>query len=142
MNRRHFMGSCDLGAVALAIRQAIGAAQNGPQVEIAAGPGLSGFIYGEGLKGWMSPELKGENKGANKTSHVKNGEWNQYRVLAVGPRIQTWINGQPVADLNDAEVYKTYAKGLIGLQVHGVGKEKGVMQVRWRNIKIRPIESK
>ena len=28
--------------------------------------------------------------------HFKNGEWNQYRIVARGPRIQTWVNGNQV----------------------------------------------
>ena len=68
---------------------------NGPQVEIEASPGESGYIYGEATgRGWLVPDDVRKPH-----SHLKNGEWNQYRVLAKGPRIQTWINGQPVADL-------------------------------------------
>jgi hypothetical protein len=112
---------------------------NGPQVEIAAGPGPSGFIYGEALGYWLSPEPKAGDAARSRLPYFKNGQWNRFRVLAVGPRIQTWINDQPVADLTDAEVYKTHPKGLIGLQVHGIGKDAGPYRVRWRNIQIRPV---
>lgn len=102
----------------------------GPQVEIAASPDGSGYIYGEATgRGWLSQERP-------KTDVFKNGEWNEYRVLAKEANIKTWVNGQPVADLTDEESAK---EGLIGLQVHGVGKREEPLYVRWRNIKIRKL---
>ena len=102
---------------------------HGPQVEIETAPGESGYIYGEATgRGWLSPNRDVKDP-------YKNGQWNQYRVLAVGPRIQTWINGVPVADLTDEA---SSACGFIGLQVHGVG-DRGPFEVRWRNIKIKDL---
>jgi len=110
---------------------------NGPQVEIEASPGQAGYIYGEATSyGWLSPEPK-DDKHAH--SHVKNGEWNQFRVVAKGPRIQTWINGEAVADLTHEEIYMTHPKGFIGLQVHGIGKDSGPYDVAWRNLRIKPL---
>ncbi len=107
----------------------------GPQVEIEASPGQSGYVYGEatGL-GWLSPEPQEKD---HAHSHLKNGEWNKFRIVAKGPRIQTWINGTPVADLTHEGVYKTHPKGEIGLQVHGIKKGTGPYDVYWRNIKIK-----
>jgi hypothetical protein len=114
---------------------------NGPQCEIEAGPGQAGWIYGEatGL-GWLSPEPKEEDKAKNQHDHFKNGEWNAFRVVAKGPNIQTFINGTPIADLTHEEIYKTYSKGLIGLQVHGIKKGTGPFEVRWRNLRIKELE--
>lgn len=112
---------------------------NGPQIEIEAGGeggSVSGYIYGEACGGWMSPD------GA-RTPHkaFKQGVWNQYRIVAEGPRLQTWINGQPIEDLTDEEKNKTHPKGFIGLQVHGVGN-KGPYEVAWRNIRINAPAAK
>jgi len=102
---------------------------HGPQVEIECAPGESGYIYGEATgRGWLSPNQ-------NTKDAYKNDQWNKYRVLAVGPRIQTWINDVPVADLTDEASSKC---GFIGLQVHGVG-DRGPFEVRWRNIKIKDL---
>ncbi len=111
----------------------------GPQVEIEASPGQAGYIYGEatGL-GWLSPEPQQKPEASH--SHMKNGEWNSFRVVAKGARIQTFINGQPVADLTHEEIYKTHPKGHIGLQVHGIKKGDGPYDVAWRNIRIRPLK--
>lgn len=114
----------------------------GPQVEIEKSPGQAGFIYGEAAGGWQSPEPKSEDKAVNTHSHFKNEDWNHYRILAVGRRIQTWINGQMVADLEyDEQRYKDNSEGFIGLQVHGVGDNETPMSVRWKNLYIRPIKS-
>jgi hypothetical protein len=72
--------------------------------------------------------------------YLKNGDWNKYRVLAQGPRIQTWINDKPVEDLEDAPIFETHSTGFIGLQVHGIAKGSGPYEVRWRNIRIREIK--
>jgi len=118
-------------------KNSYGGRVNGPQVEIEASPGQAGYIYGEatGL-GWLSPEPK--DKG-HSHKHMKNGEWNHFRIVAKGPRIQTWINGESVADLTHEEIYKTHPKGLIGLQVHGIGKKAGPFDVSWKNLKIKEL---
>ena len=109
---------------------------NGPQVEIEASGNNgaeAGYLYCEACGGWMTPKNK-------LVPHkiFKDKEWNTYRVIAQGPRIQVWINGQQVSDLTDEAVYKSHPKGFIGLQVHGVG-DRGPFEVAWRNIKIREL---
>jgi hypothetical protein len=112
----------------------------GPQVEIEAGPGQSGYIYGEAISGgWRSPEPKSKDPAVNQHNLFKNGEWNHYRIIAQGARIQTFINGQPVADLTDEEIYKTHPEGHIGLQVHGIKEKLHPMQVSWKNLYIREL---
>ena len=110
---------------------------NGPQVEIEASGAKgaeSGYIYGESCGGWMTPDAKRKPH-----KHFKDGEWNSYRIVAQGPRIQTWINGEPIEDLTDEGKLKSHPKGFIGLQVHGVGKG-GPFQVAWRNIRIKELK--
>ena len=70
----------------------------------------------------------------------KDGEWNKYRVLAKGPRIQVWLNGTQVSDLKDEKMFASHPKGFIGLQVHGIGKKQGPFDVAWRNLKIREVK--
>jgi hypothetical protein len=109
---------------------------NGPQVEIEASGekgSEAGYIYGEASGGWMTPE---EKLIPHKT--FKDGEWNLYRIVAQGPKIQVWINGEQVSDLVDEEKFKSHPKGFIGLQVHGVG-DRGPYQVAWKNIRIKTL---
>lgn len=102
---------------------------HGPQVEIETGPAEAGYIYGEATgRGWLSP---------HQTPHkaMKNDGWNRFVIRAVGPRIQTWINGQAIEDITDPD---SYLSGFIGLQVHGVG-DRGPFEVRWRDIRIHEL---
>ena len=109
----------------------------GPQVEIEASPGQSAYIYGEATgRGWVSPEPQVKDHAHN---HMKNGEWNHIRIIAKGIRIQTFINGTPVADLSDEGLLKTHPKGHFGLQVHGIKKGTGPFDVSWTNIRIKEL---
>ncbi|MEY3459853.1 MAG: hypothetical protein RL215_3010 [Planctomycetota bacterium] len=111
---------------------------HGPQVEIERSPGFAGFIYGEATQfGWLSPEPKSGGKPHNL---MKSGDWNRFRIIAKGPRIQTWVNGESVADLNHEEIYRSHPRGHIGLQVHGIAKGTGPFDVSWRNLRIRELK--
>lgn len=68
----------------------------------------------------------------------KDGEWNSYKIVAKGARIQTWVNGKMISDLVDNEKYKSHPKGFIGLQVHGVG-DRGPFRVAWKNLRIKEM---
>ena len=109
----------------------------GPQIEIEASPGQAAYVYGEATgRGWLSPKPKDKS---HSHDFMKNGEWNSFKIIAKGPRIQTWINGNMVEDLTDEEIYKTHPKGHLGLQVHGIGKKAGPFDVSWKNIKIKEL---
>jgi len=123
----------------------------GPQVEIRRfykGQPATGLLYGEALgAGWLSLQQKLEEG----HPHFIDEGWNTLRIVAKGPRIQTWVNGHPIEDLVNDEVYKTHPKGFIGLQIHGVSERElgmpihaGVtasepLVVKWRKIRIRPL---
>ena len=62
-----------------------------------------------------------------------------FRIVAKGARIQTFINGQPVADLSHEGIYASHPKGHLGLQVHGIKKGDGPYDVAWRNLRIRAL---
>lgn len=112
----------------------------GPQVEIEQSPGQAGYIYGESAGGWQSAEPQSEDESINSHSYFNNNQWNQYRVVAIGKKIKTYINGHQVADLDyDPERYQANSEGFIGLQVHGVGKKSEAMSVRWKNIYIKAL---
>ena len=110
----------------------------GPQVEIESSGekgAEAGYIYGEGTGwGWLTPEDKRDPH-----KQFKDGEWNKFRVVAQGPRIQTWINGNMVSDLTHEKAYQEFPKGFIGLQVHGIKPGTGPFQVAWKNIRLRKL---
>lgn len=111
---------------------------NGPQVEIeasGANGAEAGYIYGEAIGGWMTPKER-----LIPHKKFKDGEWNHYKVVAKGPRIQVWINGELIEDLTDEKVFATHPKGFIGLQVHSIKKGTGPFSVAWRNLTIKELK--
>jgi hypothetical protein len=87
----------------------------------------SGGIYDEGRRGWLQ-DLKGKDR-ARKA--FKPGGWNHFVIRAEGPRIRTWVNDVPCADLLDP----ADRTGFIGLQVHAAKKGK----VRFKEIRIKEL---
>jgi hypothetical protein len=106
---------------------------NGPQVEISL-DGMAGYVYGEAAGGWMTPD-------ADRKPHelFKDGEWNRYHIVAWNNTIQTWINGRQVSDLTHDEKFESHPRGFIGLQVHGIPRDQGPYEVRWKNLKLRDL---
>jgi len=103
----------------------------GYQVEIAAGGG-SGGVYDEARRAMMPwwPE-----KDSKESQAFKNKQWNSYRIECRGDAIKTVLNGVVVCEFRDA----LSDQGIIGLQVHDVGKDPTPYQVRWKNIRILPL---
>jgi len=91
----------------------------------------SGGIYDEARRGWLYNLTRNE-KGA---AAFLPGEWNSYRIEAIGNTIRTWINGVMCSNLIDDMT----SSGFIALQVHSVGDDPNQIgkKVRWRNIRIK-----
>ena len=128
---------------------------NGPQVEIRRYyPGLptTGLLYGEALgTSWLSSQ-----KRIDEGHHYYIDEgWNKLRIVAKGPRIQSWVNGHLIEDYTNEEIYKTHPNGFFGLQVHGLSERelslpinagRGIthrqpLMVKFRNIRVRPLST-
>lgn len=88
----------------------------------------SAGIYDEGRRGWLN-DLS-DNQPAREAFELRG--WNAYRILCEGPRIRTWVNGVPAADLLDA----ADLSGSLGFQVHG-GDDDIVIQ--WRGAKVKRL---
>jgi hypothetical protein len=102
----------------------------GYQCEVDPSPrAWSGGIYYEGGRGWIYP-LK-NHEAARKAFKVDG--WNQFTIQAVGPRIQTWLNGVPCADLTDT----ADRQGFFALQMHP-GKQGKLI---WRNIRVKQLDA-
>jgi quinoprotein glucose dehydrogenase len=126
---------------------------NGPQVEIRRyykGQPATGLLYGEAMgTNWLSSQQRIDEG----HRHFIDEGWNRLRIVARGPRIQTWVNGNPVEDLVNEDVYKTHSRGFIGLQIHGLSEREVNMPIhagsgittsqplviKWRNIRIRRL---
>jgi len=114
----------------------------GYQIEADPSPrAWSGGIYDEARRGWFFPlDLNPTAKSA-----FKLGEWNRYRIEAIGNTLKTWVNGQEVAYFMD----DMDAKGFIGLQVHSIGKKEDEgrktyfknVRIQTENLKPLPFKS-
>jgi hypothetical protein len=104
---------------------------HGYQVEIdPSARAWTGGIYDEARRGWLHT-LEGQ-KDAQRA--IRKGEWNRFRVEAIGTSIRTWLNGVPCADIVD----DLTPRGIIALQVHGIGSDQSKVgqTIRFRNIRV------
>ncbi len=103
---------------------------HGYQVELDPSPrAWSGGIYDEARRGWL---YHLEYHPAAKKA-FQNGQWNKFRVEAIGPQIRVWLNGIQTADLID----DLTAKGFIALQVHSINEASlAGATVKFRNLRI------
>ncbi len=61
---------------------------------------------------------------------IKFGDWNKYRIVAKGNKLQHYINDVLMSELEDGEAAKRASEGIIALQVHAGPP----MKVQFRNI--------
>ena len=104
---------------------------HGYQVEIDPSErAFTGGIYDEASRGWLN--TLEDNLAARKA--FKAGQWNRFRIEAIGDTLKTWINDVPASNLYDTKT----CSGFIALQVHSVGggKENEGLKICWRNIRI------
>ncbi|PVX29278.1 3-keto-disaccharide hydrolase [Sphingomonas pokkalii] len=103
----------------------------GYQAEIDPSPrAWSAGIYDEQRRQWLF--TLGRNEAARKA--FKPGDWNHYRVEAIGNRIRTFLNGVPAADIVD----DTDARGFLAFQVHALPDAVAAKgpEVRFKGLRI------
>lgn len=66
-------------------------------------------------------------------SFIKNGDWNEIKIVAKGNRLTHFINGKLMSDVTDNDTDLRKMDGLIGFQVHAGPP----MKVEYRNVKIK-----
>lgn len=90
----------------------------------------AGGIYDEQRRGWLYPITR-NNKAQNA---FVNGDWNHYRIEAIGTSIRTWVNGVQCANLVD----DVTSAGFIAFQVHEIYKDTDEgKKIKWKNIRIK-----
>ncbi|QDT33541.1 PVC-type heme-binding CxxCH protein [Thalassoglobus polymorphus] len=89
------------------------------------GQGWWGKLYEESARGLL---VKNDN-----SKLVKKGDWNSYRIRAVGHRVQIFFNGKQVVDLVDDA---GQLSGQIAVQLHSGDP----MEVRFRNLEIKLLD--
>jgi hypothetical protein len=90
----------------------------------------SAGLYDEQRRQWLY--TLGRNEAARQT--FRSGDWNHYRVEAIGTRLRTWINGVPAADVVD----DMDSRGFIAFQVHAIPDADAARhpEVRFRNVRM------
>ena len=100
---------------------------HGWQVEVAPKNNDTAGVYESYGRGWLV-QIPDE-----KEDILREGEWNTMRIKVVGDHVQTWLNGEPMADFTDELIGK--AQGRIALQIH----DGGGIKVQWKDLVIQPL---
>ncbi len=79
---------------------------------------------------WLHP-LEGDVR-AQQAERV--GEWNRFRIEAIGDRIKVWVNGIPTTNM----INSRYKEGFIALKIHYLKNTEwnDQMQAMFKNIRI------
>ncbi|GAI39955.1 unnamed protein product, partial [marine sediment metagenome] len=92
----------------------------------------SGGLYEPGNRGWLV--TLANNEIARKA--FKPMDWNHFKIVMDGNKIQTWVNDVPIVDIID----NMSSSGFFGLQFHGAGREwQKDKKSYWKNIKIKEL---
>jgi hypothetical protein len=67
---------------------------------------------------------------------VKDGDWNEYEIIASGSKITLKINGQLMCEVDDRDAKLACRKGIIALQMH----PGPPMEVQFRNLRIKILD--
>ena len=85
--------------------------------------------HGDGYTGWLWKP--GKPAGKAKELLTKDGEWFSYRIRAVGPHIEFWINDKPIMTYEDSE----YTSGHFAIQGHNPGMKVEAKELFYRELK-------
>ncbi|MDF1739094.1 MAG: DUF1080 domain-containing protein [Verrucomicrobiales bacterium] len=99
--------------------------------QVDCGKGWFGKIYDEHRRRLIYPEPIDE---AALLMGVDTFGWNEYRILADGPRIQVWINDIPASDYTE-ENPEIPLNGIIAPQIH----KGGHVMVQFKDVMIREL---
>lgn len=122
----------------------------GYQADFESGTKWSGIVYGEKFRGILSQRgdktiftREGKPKVVEKIGDpaelqkvIKQGEWNDYHIIADGFTFTHKINGEVMTILIDEHEDKRRAKGIIALQVH-TGPP---MKVQFKDIELKKLD--
>ena len=123
----------------------------GYQGDFEAGTKYSGILYEERGRGILT--LRGERvtilaDGTKKQGEpigaadalqqlIKPGEWNELRIVAQGPKLQHFINGQLMSETVDEQADKRAMQGVLALQLHaGPPMKAEFKDVRLKRLKL------
>jgi len=100
---------------------------SGWQVEVAPKGKHTGGVYESYGRGWL---IKPE---AAKEEVLKEGEWNQMKIVVNGDTLTSYLNGVEMITITDAKIGA--GDGSVALQIH----DGGGIKVKWKNIQIKEL---
>jgi GNAT superfamily N-acetyltransferase len=127
----------------------------GYQGDFEAGPKFSGILYEEKGRGILA--LRGQRvtigpdgtkKGgaedaaeligdpAELQKAIRPGDWNEYRIVARGPKLQHFINGQLMSETIDEQRGARAEQGVLALQLHAGPP----MKVEFKDIRLKRLK--
>jgi len=101
--------------------------------QVDAGDGWWGKLYDESRRRKVLSEAA-DQPAVN--AAIRPGEWNDYRILAEGPRIRSWINGVAALDYTETEPLIAL-DGHIGIQIHS----RSIVLVQVKDVTIQELPS-
>jgi Domain of Unknown Function (DUF1080) len=121
----------------------------GYQADMEAGATYSGILYEERFRGIMAQ--RGEKVVWDKDDKkqvvgsvgdaaaigaaIKQGDWNDYVIIAKGNHLQQFINGKQTMDLTDECEAKRAMSGILALQLHAGAP----MMAQFKNLRIKKL---
>lgn len=122
----------------------------GYQADFEAGDGWGGTNYEEKGRGVLAKRGQQTEIGADGNvketgsvgdaaaiqAAIKKEDWNDYRIVAVGNRLQQYINGKLTADVTDHHADKRAMFGILALQLHAGPP----MQVFFKDIALKRLK--
>ncbi|MFB0907898.1 MAG: hypothetical protein ACI9V1_001348 [Spirosomataceae bacterium] len=100
---------------------------SGWQCEVAPPGSNSGGIYESYGRGWLIKPDPAKDKA------LKMGDWNTMKIIAVGDKVTTYLNGTEMVTITDEKIGD--ATGSIALQIH----DGGGIKVYWKNLTIKKL---
>ena len=105
--------------------------RKGPSYQLNLGRGKAGEFVGLFLDRWL-------DKGDEEDRIRKPEQWNQVRLLVVGPKIKAWLNDELIVEYVAPDPRPDLARaGTIALQTYGAEGHAG--WVKFRKFKLRKI---
>jgi len=122
----------------------------GYQADFEAGPTYSGIIYEERGRGILCQRGERVTIAADGTKvagdpigdtnelqkAIKQGDWNSYRIVARGPKLQHFINDQLMSETLDEQADKRAMQGILALQLHAGPP----MKVEFKDIQLKRLK--
>jgi hypothetical protein len=121
----------------------------GYQADMEAGLTYTGILYEERMRGILAQ--RGEKvvwdkdgkkqvtgsvgNSADIQAAIKQGDWNDYVIIAKGNHLQQFINGKPTVDVTDEDEAKRAMTGVLALQLHAGPP----MMAQFKNIRIKKL---